>query len=283
MLTSLKLVSGDREMILLPRAGLKVQGLDVPQAAPREQVEPRVDDDGECDTTSFFGATSCSLELLAEQTPELFRSELDAFLHPRTRPYLVATDDEWAQARRLRLRISQRTDPRTTQLPRTMRRIQVQWRVPDGVWEAAEETTVPDIGADVPATTGMSFPMSFPVSFAPTMSVGTQIVTNVGAVPSHFTARLYGPCTGPALYNQTTGEVIAFTSALVLGAGEYVEIDTRDRTAYLNGGTVSRLNQIDFTATSWWRLEPGDNELRYAPTSASAGAAAVITYRPAWP
>jgi hypothetical protein len=283
MLTSLKLVSGDREMILLPRAGLKVQGLDVPQAAPREQVEARTDDDGEDDTTEYYGAASCSLELLAEQTPEAFRAELDAFLHPRTRPYLVAEDDEWAQARRLRLRVTQRTDPRTTQLPRTMRRIQVQWRVPDGVWEAAEPTTVPDIGADVPSTVGRTYPKTYPWAYTPTMSVGASLVTNLGLIPSHFVARLYGPCTAPRLVNETLGEEIAFTSDLALDAGEYVEIDTRDKTAYLlSMPGVSRLNQIDFAVTSWWRIEPGEQQIRYAPASASAGAAAQIEYRPAW-
>jgi hypothetical protein len=68
----------------------------------------------------------------------------------------------------------------------------------------------------------------------------------------------------------------------VLGAGEYVEIDTRARTADLMSLSNSRLNLLDFAVTSWWRIEPGDNQIRYNPTISDAGSAAVITYRPAW-
>lgn len=83
--------------------------------------------------------------------------------------------------------------------------------------------------------------------------------------------------------NETTGEEITFTSALVLAAGEYVEINTRDRSAYLlSMSSVSRLTYIDFTVTSWWRLEPGAQQVRYAPAVSAAGSVAVITYRAAW-
>lgn len=283
MLTSLKLVDGSHELVLMPRDGLKVQGLDVPLAEVREVTEPRTDDDGEHDTTALFGATSCTLELFVEKDPEQFRAELDQFLHPRSRPYLVAADDEWAQERRLQLRVAQRTAPRTVELPYTMRRIQVQWRVPNGVWEAATESQVV-ISADVPATTGRSYPKEYPWSYAATMSVGASMVTGDGLLPVHFVARLYGPCEGPRLVNETTGAAIVFTSDLVLSAGEYVEISTRDRTAcLLSVSQQSRLNYIDWESTTWWQITPGDQLVRYAPVTASAGAAAEITYRPIWP
>jgi hypothetical protein len=85
------------------------------------------------------------------------------------------------------------------------------------------------------------------------------------------------------LINETTDERIGFTSSLVLGAGDYVEIDTRAQTALLlSSPSADRVGYLDFANSTWWRLQPGDQQIRYAPLSGSAGTAAVITYRPAW-
>jgi hypothetical protein len=282
MITSVRLVDGVREMVLAPRAGLSLRSLTAPFPTVREVVEERTDDDGETDTTELFGARACSVDLLATVTPAAFENELTRFLHPRLRPYLHVTDDEWAQERRLKLRVSQFEAPLTVELPAQMRRIQAQWKVPDGIWEAVSLAQA-QISADIPMGVGLSFPVTMPLAFAPTTATGSAMVSNVGGVPAHFVARLYGPCTAPRLMNQTTGEQLAFTASLVLGAGEYVEINTRNRTAYLLSKTSqSRLPFLDYGLSSWWRIEPGDQTIRYAPMSASAGSVAVIDYRPCW-
>lgn len=285
MLTSVKLVDGAREMRLLPRQdqGVFLQNLDAPSPSIREVVEDRTDDDGARDTTLLFGSRAVGIELLVTQDARAVEDELSRYLHPRSRPYLVVEDTGWSQARRLQLRVDQFSAPLTTDLPRDARKIQVQWKAPDGIWEASEQDEV-TVGADIAtAGGGMSFPISFPMSFAPTMATGATTVTSVGAVPSHFIARLYGPCTGPSLVNTTTGEQITFKSSLSLGAGEYVEVDTRERSAnWLSDASISRLGDVDFTATSWWRLEPGDNDIRYLPADADAGSEAVVFYRAAW-
>lgn len=284
-LTSVKLVDGSREMILLPRMteGVRLTGLSAPYPDLREVVEDRTDDDGTRDTTALFGARAVSIELLVTKNPRIIEDELSRFMHPRVRPYLVVEDDGWSQARRLRLRAAGMDAALDVDLPQRMRRIQAQWRAPDGVWEAAEATEE-TVTADVDAGgVGISLPVELPFAFEETTETGASVVTNPGAAPSHFVARLYGPCTAPSLVNETTGEQITFTSGLVLSAGEYVEIDTRERTAtHLSNTGLSRLAFVDFAATSWWRLEPGENKIRYAPRPVSPGAAAVITYRPTW-
>jgi hypothetical protein len=282
MITSVRLVDGPRQMILAPRAGLDLKELSAPFPAVREVAEDRTDGDGTVDTTAFFGARACSIDLLAREAPAAIEDELARFLHPGTRPYLHVVDDEWSQERRLRLRVSQFEGPRGVDLPRTMRRIQAQWKVPDGVWEDSALSTE-TVNADLPASVGLSFPITFPIAFAATTAVGGAVISNPGGTPSHFVARLYGPCTAPKLINETAGEQISFTSSLVLGAGEYVEIDTRDRTAnLLSMSSQSQLGRIDFENTSWWQIQHGDQTVRYAPLSASAGAVAVIEYRPSW-
>lgn len=283
-LTSVKIVNGSHEMVLLPRMseGVRLTGIDVPYPGVREVSEPRADDDGEDDTTALFGARAASVDLLVSKNPRAVEDELSKYMHPRLRPYLVVEDDEWSAARRLRLRADQYASPLTVDLPQSFRRIQAQWKVPDGVWEAAEqseETVAADISTD---SSGMSFPLSFPLAFDTTQATGATLITNPGGIPAHFTARLYGPCTGPRLINETTGEQLRFKTALSLAAGQYVEVSTRDRSANLLSTGNSRLTFVDFEATSWWRLEPGQNEIRYAPSDADAGAQAVILYRPAW-
>lgn len=285
MLTSVKLVNGDREMILLPRQddGIFLQAISAPMPEVREVTEPRTDDDGIRDTTSLFGARACSIELLVTESVRAVEDELTRYLHPRVRPYLVVTDDGWMQARRLCLRVSQFDAPLGLDLARIdARRITVGWQVPDGIWEAVDPITETVLG-DLPADTGRTYPKTYEWAYPTTTAVGSTIVTSLGSVPAHFVAKLYGPCSGPVLINETTGERIAFTTQLVLAAGEYVEIDTRARTANLLGNTsATRLTSVDFTQTSWWRLEPGEQQIRYAPLAGSSGTAAIITYHPAW-
>lgn len=282
-LTSVKLVDGSREMILLPRMtdGVRLTGIDVPFPSVREVVEDRTDDDGTDDDTELFGARAASVDLLVSKNPRAVEDELSRFMHPRIRPYLVVDDDEWSGARRLRLRCEQYSALLTVELPQHMRRIQAQWKAPDGVWEAAEEITE-TVNADVESTDGRTYPKSYAWSYPATLATGAALVTNVGSIPSHFVVRLYGPCTGPRLINETTGEQIRFKTALSLSAGQYVEVSTRDRSANLLSTDNSRLNLVDFETTSWWRLEPGENKIRYAPASSSGGAAAQIIYRPSW-
>lgn len=285
MKTGVRLVDGSRELVLHPSLDYVPQRITVSSPAMREVAEPRTDDDGETDTTQMFGSRVVSLELavIDERTPtEVLIDQLKMFLHPRSRPFLHVADDGWPEERRIRLRVDQWDEPYEGYAASHTRPVQLQWKAPDGVWEAASETSL-TVAVDIPSSEGRTYPKTYPWSYPGTLSSGATIVGNAGSIPSHFVARLYGPCTGPSLLNGATGEEITFTSSLSLAAGEYVEVDTRARTAYLLSQTsASRLTYLDFAATSWWRIEPGDNPLRYVPATAQAGAAAVITYRPAW-
>lgn len=283
-LTSVKLVNGSQELILWPRTddGIYLASIDAPSPEVREVVDPRTDDDGTWDNTSLYGARACTVELLVASAARPFEDQVARYLHPSLRPYLVVADDGWAQTRRLMLRTDQWSAPLTTDLAPDQRKIQLQWKAPDGIWEAVdtvEETVLGDLFTD----TGRTYPKTYSWSYPSTDVVGALIITNAGAAPVHFTAKLYGPCSGPQLINETTGERLGFLSGLALAAGEYVEIDTRAQTAYLLGNSsADRLNFLDFMDSSWWRLQPGDQQVRYAPLAGSSGTAAVITYRPAW-
>ncbi|HEY9367936.1 hypothetical protein, partial [Streptomyces sp.] len=212
----MKLVDGDRQMLLLPRRdeGVFFQSLEAPMPEVREVAENRTDDDGTRDTTSLFGARACSIELLVTENPRAIEDELTRFLHPRSRPYLVVEDDGWSSSRRLRLRVDQFAAPLGLDLARVdARQISVGWKVPTGIWEAVDEVEV-NVLADVGPATGRTYPKTYPWSYPVTMSSGATVIGNIGSIPSHFTARLYGPCSGPSLLNTATGEEITFTTSL---------------------------------------------------------------------
>lgn len=281
-ITAVSLVDGSREMVLYPREDLVLMGLAPGSPQVRVVSEPRPDGDGIIDTTSHYGGRQLAVDLLAIATPAAILDELTAFTHPASRPYLTVSDDEWAQTRRLRLRVDQWSAPLQAEQSPTIRAMQAQWFCPDGTWEAEDEQLV-TFSADIPSSTGMSFPMSFPMSFAATSAGGALETVNVGNAPSNYVARMYGPCSAPRLINSTTGEELSFTSSLVLGAGEYIEVDTYGKTAYLLGdSTQPRLAYLDFDASTWWLIARGLQQLRYAATDAEVGAIAEIYYRPVW-
>jgi hypothetical protein len=281
-LTSLRLVDGSREMVLHPRTDFFLTGMDVPLPAVRAVAEDRTDDDGSRDSTARHGARAASLEFRAFDTPMALVDELTSYLHPAARPYLHMADDEWGGERRLQLRVDQFSGP-MSRTSHVYRDVQAQWVAPDGIWEAVEPVSF-TVNADTGELTGRTYPLTFPRTYPVTTAAGALEHTNLGSTWAHFTARLYGPCNGPRLTNDTTGESLVFTEDLVVAAGEYVEIDTQDRTAlYLSQAGASRLNQVDFAASSWWRLARGVNRLRYHPVSGvEAGCAAVGEYHPVW-
>jgi hypothetical protein len=283
MLTSVRLVDGSREMALSGRSDLRLQALDVPFPAVRAVAEDRTDDDGSRDSTTRHGARAASVQLRLTERLAALTDELNGFLHPSARPYLHVLDDEWAGERRLRLRVDQQSAPMSAGLYPFARDVQAQWVVPDGVWEATEPVSF-TVNADTGTLTGRNYPLAFPRTYPTTTAAGALEHTNPGSTWQHFTAWLYGPCNGPRLTNDTTGLSLVFTEELVIPAGEYVEIDTRDRTAlHLSQAGASRLGQVDFAASTWWRLAPGVNRLRYHPVSGvEAGCAAVGEYHPAW-
>lgn len=123
---------------------------------------------------------------------------------------------------------------------------------------------------------GMTFPLVFPLVFGGGGSYGSAIVTNDGNADAPVVIRINGPVTNPTVRNVTTGQSLGFTATIA--SGDYLLVDTLNRTVLLNG-TADRYSYL--TNPQWWRLAPGDNEIRYfaAITSAST---AVITYRSAW-
>lgn len=280
-MTTLRLVDGDNSLQLYPNPSIEIETLDLGFPDIRDDVEEFPGSDGLLDSTAYFSGRVVAVELSLFDTPLALADQIRSFTHPSARPYLFIGEDEWAGERRLRVRTGQLTFSRPKGLP-TVGNLQVQWRAPDGVVEDANEQTATLPAFTTAAVTGLTFPRTFPAAWPTTMNASAQTFTMAGSVPVHWTARLYGPCTGPRLTLDTTGDVLAFPT-LTLAAGDYLELDSRNHTARLNGSAdASRLQYLDFTRSSWWRLRPGTNTVRYNPLSVTAGAQAILYWRQAW-
>lgn len=114
-----------------------------------------------------------------------------------------------------------------------------------------------------PSTFGLPFPLVFPLDFstASPATPGVIFLTafNPGNIETPVRLRLDGPVTNLyAIRNLTTGEEIAFNTSALAGP-DILLLDTAARTVTLNG--VPAPEMIDAAGTTWFELQPGDNNL----------------------
>ena len=284
MITNMRLELGAEVLSLWDRDDLWVTELDVSFPEVREDADNRTEDDGADDRTVYHGSAAVSMTVrLQGGTDASVLDSIRKFMHPRHRPFLYVADDEWPVERRLRLRANQGSSPFQMPMYPIARDTQIQWVAPDGTWESADEVSQ-TINADSASNAGRVYALTPPRTYPGTSAVGALIVVNPGGSWSHQKVRMYGPCRGPRYTNDLTGETISFTEDLILALGEYVEVDTAARTALLaSDADASRLQYLDYETSSWWRLSPGVNAVRYHPISGvDPGCQAVVTFRPAW-
>lgn len=277
--------------VIMPRDGVTAASLDL-QPAVRTVSDPNPGADGTSDKTTLMDAAAVTLTLIlwpgsGGLRMEDFLDEIMPLLAPFRRPNLIATNDQWSGPRQLALRFDSKTGP--VDNPDTMV-LALSWKAPSGVWT---ESTVSefDLPASFEATTGLHIKpttglpvhqvigITMPASNIPSAT----LVTVAGSLRPAWTARLYGPCTGPKIANDTTGDDFIFTDDVVLLSGQYIELNSAARTAnYMSDPAQSRLSNVDYQNSVWWRLEPGiTNTLRYHPTSGGA-AGAVLVFANEW-
>jgi len=275
--------------VIKPRDGVAAVTLDV-QPAVRAVSSSVAGGDGTRDLTQFAdaAAVTLSLRLWAGSTgpaPEEFLDEISPLLAPHRRPALVVSNDRWTSPRVLTVRFASRPAPVDNPVSTD---VAISWSVPAGCWTDSAVTEY-DLPALLDPTTGLHVtPAGLHVTKAgirlpAVTSPSPSLVAVGGSVRPAWKARLYGPCTGPRLASDTLGADIVFTSGLVLGAGQYVELDSAARTAnLLSDPAQSQLGKLDFAKTDWWTLEPGvTNQVRYHPVSGAASGA-VLTFSPSY-
>ena len=129
------------------------------------------------------------------------------------------------------------------------------------------------------ATTGggMSFPATFDLTFGAVSTGGDMTLTNDGNFGAPVVWRIDGPCTSPEIESVTLGKTLFFD--ISLASGEFLEIDTLNRTVLL-GGTASRYSNL-LSTSRWFDLAAGDNAINFRAATGS-GTTLTATWRHAW-
>lgn len=158
-----------------------------------------------------------------------------------------------------------------------------QWRVPDGVFRAAEwqEAMVrpSGVGAEVP---GRAYNLAHNRAYPFSAPEGATLIVNGGDADVYPVLEVYGPAVDPTLTNVTTGQSIVF-AGLTIPAGRYVEVDTRAHSALLDGVASSSVaHLIDQSATSWWPLVVGEQRVEFIPDSSSGPSVLIVRWRDAF-
>lgn len=259
--------------------GFAVENLDLGFPAIRGVSNPRADVDGETDETRLFGARAVMLTGTIVPTPTESRQavldRLATFLRPDRRPWLIYELEPGSGERQIRLRPDQHARPIVH--PGSAK-VAAGWRGPDGIQESTAliEATATAAGTE----SGRVYDRTYDLSYPDSEVVGTATITIGGTLNVPPVIILRGPAVDPRIEKVGTDERLIFED-LELGPDDYLEIDVRARTVLLNG-EESRYGNLDFEASTWWTLPPGDTTFRYYPVSFGPGASATVRARAAW-
>ena len=124
---------------------------------------------------------------------------------------------------------------------------------------------------------GRTYSRTYPLTYGTSTSTSLY-VTNAGTFSTAPTFRITGPATNPKVENRATGESLAF--AIVLTAGQTLDVDTDARTVILDG-TASRYSTL-VTGSTFFDLNPGTTELRFVADVYNATATLAVSFRSAW-
>lgn len=100
------------------------------------------------------------------------------------------------------------------------------------------------------------------------------VVSNAGTTLTWPVLKINGFSGAPGITNATTGQTINISS--IISSGNYLLIDTLNRTVLLNGVTQF-YGAVNFSTTSWWGLAPGSNTITMI-----GGGSVDISWRDAW-
>lgn len=249
-----------------PVNGFIVTGLDLGDAATRVVSTEAPDADGTIDTTTLIGARTVTLKVRLVPrngfVPAVLEQRLRQFTAARLRPTMTITRTGLPSQR-----LTLRRGPFSAPIEQaTFEDVTVQWVAPLGVLESSALNTAL-VYAGGGAVTGRAYSLTFSRVYPTTVPDGTGVVVNNGTTDAYPLLRLYGPSTDPVIDNLTQGRSLVFAS-LTVAAGDFIEIDLRNKTIYLNGDpTASRYSKLSFPTSKWWTLSPGANTIRYHPAT----------------
>jgi len=130
------------------------------------------------------------------------------------------------------------------------------------------------------STGGSTVPFTLPTPITSTIISGSVALTNPGNSTGPVVLRVDGPCTGPQItHGGITGGSITFSSALVLGTGEWLTISMDTRQVLANDQS-NRAQYI--TSRGWSGFDPGANSWAFTAAVYNAASMLTVTATPAW-
>jgi len=131
----------------------------------------------------------------------------------------------------------------------------------------------------LPSTSGgLAVPYTVPYKIAAVSVSGQVSLFNPGNETGPALLRIDGPVSGPQVTHIGSKLALTFASSLVLGVGEWLDIDMEHRTVLANG-QASRNKFI--TSRGWSGFEPGPNTWAFTAASFNAAAKLTVTATPA--
>ncbi|KXK63349.1 hypothetical protein AWW66_03280 [Micromonospora rosaria] len=128
---------------------------------------------------------------------------------------------------------------------------------------------------------GLTFPMTVPFTIGATQTGGAADLVNEGRAPASLTIRYDGPLPGDNRIAVRGPDGVTRVQRVVppLAAGEWLEVDTRARTVWLNGDQQS--SRRSDVVGDWPLLLRGTSVLRHLAPTQTAGTV-TVRWRDTW-
>jgi hypothetical protein len=248
--------------------GWRVSEVDISYPDVREDSDLAADRHGTVDYTRLFGARAITISGSIVPSSRGSRQKalrwLGQFLTPSSRPMLTYQIDTDVSPRQVTVRPSALTAPYND---RNVSAFTLGFKCPDPV--AYDSTTQTVYAGLQSAGGGRAYNLTFNRVY-PASGAGAASARNNGNMTSFPLLRLYGPVAAlnGAIYireswtGNPVGATLPFRSDMIINAGDYLEIDCRARTAFLNGQTTQNwYSQLGAIQTVWPQLPPGVDTL----------------------
>jgi Siphovirus-type tail component, C-terminal domain len=129
------------------------------------------------------------------------------------------------------------------------------------------------------AAGGLDFALTWALSFAGASGGDLAGIYVGGSVPTPPVLTFHGPGRVDQFANDTTGEAIVLVP-VTLATGDVLVADCQAKTLTLNG--FQRPDLVQPIGTTWWLLQPGENQLRLLGSGFVSGTSTLqVDYREA--
>lgn len=136
--------------------------------------------------------------------------------------------------------------------------------------------------ANPTVTTGAAvYPFAYPIAFGSTLYTVSADCNNIGTEPTDpISISVIGPITNPVITNSATGQFIEVDVTLASSSDQLlIEYSGDSLSITLNG--VSVLQYVT-AASTYWKIQPGDNIIQLTGSVVSDGAFAEVNYYDTW-